>query len=127
VAYHIEINWSTAYKNTEGTHLAFTKETGETWPTTLDRVEAFIRPSAAAVANGRATLAQKIDEVVCVITQATGASQAFYLELTSAQTDDLSNDSQGSDYEFWFIANTADHPYMLRSGTCTVRPNPVTT
>lgn len=122
MAYHIEFTRGDSLKQSEGTHKAYTKESSEThWPTTLAEVHFYAEPTTTAINNGRATALQLLEDVACTVTQASGSNQAFYLELTTAQTDDLSALANPHDYEFAFVANKSTHPLTLRSGTLTVR------
>lgn len=121
---NLEIFRADAYNTLDGTsrRITFTKVASEVhWPDTLDSVFLTIKPTAAAIARGEATVLNAIGPIAGVITVASGDARSFYFELTSAQTDDLID---GNGNEYWVRANTADYPATLRSGTCMVRPDP---
>jgi hypothetical protein len=109
-----------AYQNSEGRAISYTKGSGDTnWPTTLSTVHWSCKPTARTLELY--PLAASLTEVVCTITQATGAAQAFRLELTAAQMATLSAGTNA--YDHWFVANKGTHPATLRSGPMTARPD----
>jgi hypothetical protein len=111
-----------AYQNSEGSgrSITITKSASEThWPTTLSSVKFTCKPTADTLEDVPA--AASLTDIACTVIQATG-SQSFRLELTAAQSDDLTAGTGA--YEFWFRANTATNTATLRSGRMTVRPDP---
>ena len=112
-----------AYQNSEGRGITITKASGEThWPTTLSEVHFYCKPTADTVE--RVSGAASLSDIACTVTQATGSSQAFRLDLTSAQLDDLTATGTPWPYAFWFIANKSTNKATLRSGPMSVRKDP---
>jgi hypothetical protein len=118
---HLDIYRADAYASAQGSgrKLTFTEAANEThWPDTITTVHLTIQPTAEAIADGAATSSQKLDDVAGVVT----SNSIVYFELPGTSTDDLA--SGVNIYRFWVVANKATSRATLRSGTCTVRPNP---
>jgi hypothetical protein len=116
----IDLTDADAYEHDDGTAITITKASGETWPTTLTTVYFNLAPNPQGIAQDSLVAAtHKLTNIACTVTQATGGSQAFRLELTTVQMDTLAASVNGYDYEF--VANKATNPKVVRRGTATVR------
>jgi hypothetical protein len=111
-----------SYATASGRGITITRTAAETWwPTTLSTVHFYCQPTPRTVVD--APNAASIGPIACTVDTATGSSQAFTLELTSAQLVTLTAGGAGG-YVFWCIANKNTQPATLRSGSMTVRADP---
>lgn len=121
----IDIDRKTTYSLVTNSQIPMVKTGGEAWPTTLtDGAIAFTaKVNSQGLKDGIAAGTTFTGSVT--ISQATGDAQAFYLELTSTQTD-VDTTVGGYDFDFVWVASTGNPAARrcLRKGTLTVRDHP---
>lgn len=118
----MELMRGDAYDSDDGTEIIVLKTANDVaaWPDTLTTVHFRMEVDADFLTNHPTAFAgfTGVNDIACTVDDATGDDQAFTLELTAAQTVQLT--AGANNYNFWFVANKAGNPKTLRRGTVTV-------